>query len=432
MPQVSIIVPVYNAASSLPRCIGSVLKQEYTDFELILMDDGSTDGSAGILDEFQKEDSRVKAVHKENTGVSDTRNKGIAMAGGRYIQFMDADDWITSNATKQLVRTAEEKKADLVVADFYRVVGEHLARKGSIDTPDPMNLQEYAERMSDSPADFYYGVLWNKLYRREIIDKWQLKMDVNVSFSEDFLFNLEYLLHCRTIAALQIPVYYYEKTDGGLVSQHTSLGRMVEMKKNVYRYYRDFYQKVYDPVAYNIARPKIARFLIDGADDGLVIPFLQARKLGSETVKPRYSDGREADIVTTGYYVNKLLEQYLNDIAMKYGLSLREAKVLFALFCADGECSVRAAADFSGLSESMVRISFTTLELRHLCIVESDSEEKETVARMSASSADLAVDLQQTIRDVISRAVYGLSEEEKKQADRLIRKIHDNLVEADG
>ena len=93
-PTVSIIVPVYNAEKYLKRCVDSILSQDYRDFELLLMDDGSSDGSAEICDGYERADSRVHVVHKENTGVSDTRNQALDMARGTFIQFLDSDDWI--------------------------------------------------------------------------------------------------------------------------------------------------------------------------------------------------------------------------------------------------------------------------------------------------------------------------------------------------
>ena len=103
-PKVSIIIPVYNAEKAVRRCVDSVLDQEYTDFELLLMDDGSKDGSPAILDEYAEKDERVRVVHKENSGVSATRNMALDMARGDWVQFLDADDWITKDATK-LLRT---------------------------------------------------------------------------------------------------------------------------------------------------------------------------------------------------------------------------------------------------------------------------------------------------------------------------------------
>ena len=150
-PIVSIIVPVYNAAKPLDgdktvlhRCIDSILNQEYRDYELIVVDDGSKDESGKILDEYAAKDSRIKVIHKENSGVSNTRNLAIQNARGKYIQFLDSDDWITTDATKSLVRTMEESKADLVIADFYRVVGENTSHKGRIDSDKVLTRDKFA------------------------------------------------------------------------------------------------------------------------------------------------------------------------------------------------------------------------------------------------------------------------------------------------
>lgn len=110
MPSVSIIIPVYNAEKTVDRCINSILNQTYKDFELLLLNDGSTDASGMICDSYAKKDTRIRVIHKENSGVSDTRNQGIAMAKGEYIQFLDSDDWVTPEATGVFVRAAEACK----------------------------------------------------------------------------------------------------------------------------------------------------------------------------------------------------------------------------------------------------------------------------------------------------------------------------------
>ena len=117
MPTVSIIVPVYNAEKTLGRCVDSILNQEYRDFELLLMDDGSTDGSGSICDAYAAKDPRVRVFHKANSGVSDTRNQGIAQAEGEYLQFADSDDWFTLEATKFLVQAITEHGCDMVIAN---------------------------------------------------------------------------------------------------------------------------------------------------------------------------------------------------------------------------------------------------------------------------------------------------------------------------
>ena len=138
MPKVSIIVPVYNAEGTLRRCVDSILRQDFTDFELLLVDDGSSDSSPAILDSYAEEDHRVRVIHRDNSGVSETRNAAMDLARGTYLQFLDADDWIAPDATRLLVRAMEDNGADMVICDFYRVVGSRTARKGDIDVDRPV------------------------------------------------------------------------------------------------------------------------------------------------------------------------------------------------------------------------------------------------------------------------------------------------------
>ena len=162
-PLVSIIVPVYNAQEFLERCIKSVLAQEYTNLELLLVDDGSKDESGAICDAFAAQDARTRVIHKENTGVSDSRNRALDQAKGDYVQFLDSDDWLTPDATKQFVRSAENCHSDMVIADFYRVIGDTISHKGDIEKEELLTREEFAGHMMENPADFYYGVGWNKL-----------------------------------------------------------------------------------------------------------------------------------------------------------------------------------------------------------------------------------------------------------------------------
>ena len=212
MPSVSIIVPVYNAEKTIERCVSSILDQTYKDFELLLLDDGSTDDSGRICDEYAKRDTRVRVCHKASSGVSDTRNQGIDMAEGEYLQFVDSDDWIIPEATGFFLRAATEHGCDMVIGDFYRVIGERVAQKGTIEKDGILDRKDYAANMMRKPADFYYGVLWNKFYKSSIIKEHQIKMDSAVSWCEDFIFNMEYVRHIDTVYVLKVPMYYYVKT----------------------------------------------------------------------------------------------------------------------------------------------------------------------------------------------------------------------------
>ena len=192
-PTVSIIVPVYNAQDYLERCVDSILNQEYTELEIFLINDGSTDRSGEICESYRKKDSRIHVIHKDNTGVSDSRNMAIRQAKGTYLQFADSDDWMAPQAVKLMVRKANETGCDMVIADFYRVIGDRVSHKGDIEEDKVMTKEEFASHMMERPSDFYYGASGNKLYRKDIVDGHRLSMNKEISWCEDFMFNLEYL-----------------------------------------------------------------------------------------------------------------------------------------------------------------------------------------------------------------------------------------------
>lgn len=209
MPVVSLIIPVYHAEKYLRRCLDSALQQTFSDMEIIAVNDGSEDASLEICREYEAKDSRFHVLDKENTGVSDSRNRAIAMAQGEYLQFLDSDDWLAPDATESLVYAARKYDCDLVIADFYRVDGAVFTEKQHIRERGLLTREQYAEYMMQEPADFYYGVLWNKLYRRSVIEEHQIRMNPELRWCEDFLFNLSYIRYAERFTAIQTPIYYY-------------------------------------------------------------------------------------------------------------------------------------------------------------------------------------------------------------------------------
>lgn len=372
-PTVSIIVPIYNAEKQLSRCIDSILNQEYTDFELLLVNDGSTDTSGAICDRYAEKDSRIRVIHKENSGVSDTRNLAIDQARGTYLQFLDSDDWITKDATKLFVRAAKERSCDLVISDFYRVVGERLSQKGDIEEDSVMTQEEFASHMMENPADFYYGVLWNKLYRREIIEQYHLRMDVTISWCEDFMFNLEYIRHAETFYALQAPIYYYVKTKGSLASQGASISNTIKMKMMVFEYYNNFYKHVFDENDYEKNRLQIYRFLVDAAGDGMVPPAILpgSKKVGEELTTKICTEAIAGEgILMDVYRDRKLLEHYLETSARKNGLTVTEASLLLCLSQPHQIKTREELADFANVSRNTLSLTLQKLSMRGLLKVE--------------------------------------------------------------
>lgn len=265
LPLVSIIVPVYNSEKTLARCIDSILKQQYQNTEVILVNDGSTDSSLAICQEYAKNDSRIIVIDKENTGVSDTRNVGIARATGEYFQFVDSDDWIDENSTKALVDRIQETKCDMVISSFYRVINGRMAEKSHITDNKVMDKKEFISHMMEAPANFYYGVMWNKLYRGDIIRQHNITCCTDLEWCEDFLFNLDYIRYAESFASMNTPVYYYVKTKNSLVERQCTLKNIITMKIKIFESYKELFEST---ELYEENKAHVRKFLIAYAKDG--------------------------------------------------------------------------------------------------------------------------------------------------------------------
>ena len=396
-PMVSIIVPIYNAENYLRRCVDSILNQEYTDFELLLVNDGSTDASGDICEEYGDQDPRVIVIQKENTGVSDSRNRALDRARGKYLQFLDSDDWITPDATRLFVRAAEEYGCDMVISDFYRVVGERLSTKGDIEEEGVLTREEFAAHMMENPADFYYGVLWNKLYRRDIVEEHNLRMDTDINWCEDFMFNLEYIRYAKVFYALHAPIYYYVKRKGSLASQGINISKTVKMKLNVFEYYNNFYKHVLEEEDYEKNRLQVYRFFIDAAGDGTVPPSILpgSKKLGDERVFVNTEILQAEGLAGEDYRKRKLLEHYLEPVALKGDLKVMDVRLLLCL-CEKHEWDSRwELADFAGISRTNLTSGLQRLTMKGFLKVEEVKEPKpskkdKTTGKNKMKTAEMA------------------------------------------
>ena len=203
--KVSLIIPVYNTVNYLRRCLESAVSQTYKKMEIICVDDGSTDGSEKIVDEFAARDRRVVVVHQVNRGESHARNTGLRIASGDYIGFMDCDDWIEPDMYETLVRALEEAEADMAIAGFYREFEE--AGKSRITVQN--------ER--DSFRTFAY--IWDKLYRREIVCgafEGPIFFDESIKLGGDVLYLAECALRAKRAVYVDKTFYHYlQREDSG-------------------------------------------------------------------------------------------------------------------------------------------------------------------------------------------------------------------------
>lgn len=204
---VSLVIPVYNGADSLEKCLQSIEKQTYPYWEVVVVDDGSQDHSVAIMEQWAKKDSRIRYFHKENQGVSATRNYGISQASGSYLMFVDCDDTMAENYVETMVAALEKSGADLGIAGYTRIKnGERSQQK----------VKNHTYPLADGTfvADFFQlynawllHMPWNKIYKRELIGA--LTFPLDKSLGEDLLFNLAYMEQCKKIQTVDSCGYQY-------------------------------------------------------------------------------------------------------------------------------------------------------------------------------------------------------------------------------
>ncbi len=201
-PYISFIVPVYNASRTLEHCIKSLLTQTYDNFEIVLVDDGSVDGSSKICDDFAQKENRVVVYHQENAGVSAARNKGLELACGKYVTFVDADDWADSNVCETFVKACEKQDYDLFC--FSAIYSSQkkdvlsLLFPGDVELFSQKQKEELLCKMMTPWAPWYSfncntrfaGSVWAKFYRAEVIKNSDIRFSLETIVSEDVLFNV--------------------------------------------------------------------------------------------------------------------------------------------------------------------------------------------------------------------------------------------------
>lgn len=211
---ISIIIPVYNVEDYLEQCLESIVNQTYKDLEIIIINDGSTDNSLSICQNFATKDTRVKVINKDNEGQGICRNLGIKLATGDYVTFVDSDDYYDIDAIEQLV-LGLSKSSDLVIGGYKKVLDT-----GEITYVEKYNagicsysLEQFQLRfLGDLPdkQDSVKGTVWNSLYKRSILQKNHVTfLSERSIFSEDTVFNLDYIAHCQSVCLIDSTAYNY-------------------------------------------------------------------------------------------------------------------------------------------------------------------------------------------------------------------------------
>ena len=223
MPKLSIIVPIYNVEKYLSRCIESILNQTFREFELILINDGSTDNFKEICEKYKKIDSRIIVVNKKNGGVSSARNFGIDISRGEYIGFVDPDDFIDSNMYEILFNIINLYQSDIVICDYYKVSEYNIKKYEEIQLNNKgiivenINNIDAIERILTVGEKFIFA--WNKIYKRRLFE--------NLRYNEGMIYEDEFLAHrilyrCNKVSIINSSLYYYVQRKGSIVNSRFS------------------------------------------------------------------------------------------------------------------------------------------------------------------------------------------------------------------
>lgn len=214
--KISVIVPVYNIKEYLKKCVDSIGEQTYKNLEIILVDDGSTDGSGAICDEYRETDSRVIVIHQQNSGVSAARNTGVQAATGAYITFVDSDDYLERDMYEKMLEAAVEKDLDVIACGYFYT-----------NTPQELDCSELVELLSrekaislclaDDPCSTMCGAVWNKLYKTSVLRQY-LVFNSKYIIAEDMLVTVRCLKYAKTIGQLNWCGYHYVQRKDSIVN----------------------------------------------------------------------------------------------------------------------------------------------------------------------------------------------------------------------
>lgn len=245
---ISIIVPVYNAESTIEKCLKSIKNQTFTDFEVILIDDGSSDNSGVICDKYSNEDSRFRVFHQKNNGVSCARQAGIEKAQGEYVIHADPDDWVEETMLEDLLKMAIDTNADVVLCDYY--INDNIYVK-----QQPSNLHH--EVVLKELFQHLHGSCCNKLLRRECYEFFKAQFPKELSYSEDLVFWVKLLKYPLKIAYLHNAYYHYIQHQNSAVHSYINNskeqgGILMNILRNELKDNTEIRHKACDRISFNI------------------------------------------------------------------------------------------------------------------------------------------------------------------------------------
>lgn len=222
LPLISVIVPIYNIEEYLHKCIETIINQTYTNIQIILIDDGSTDTSGNICDMYKKQDSRIEVIHKKNDGLVSARKKGVSIAKGEYISFVDGDDWVEIDALERLMESGQD--ADIITCACFEEYGDYqIVKKNSIkEGVYRSDKSVLYQGMLMNKSFFEFGILphlCDKIIRRRILLANQMQVNDLISYGEDAACSYPCIIDADSICITNIPAYHYRQRVGSIVKK---------------------------------------------------------------------------------------------------------------------------------------------------------------------------------------------------------------------
>lgn len=300
MVSVSVIVPVYNVEKHLRKCLDSLVGQTLKNFEIIIVNDGSPDNSQLIIDEYVQRYDNVKSYKKVNGGLSDARNFGIEKALGKYIAFVDSDDYVENDMYQVMYNKAIEGDFDMVVCDFNEIYDDHVFKGNSRIQHDLLSKIEVKKKMYD-----FYPSAWNKLYKKKLLEKIQFKKGV---WFEDVEFLYRLFPYINNVGTVKVPFYQYVQREGSISKCNDKrIYHYIDNWNDIIAYYKDknIYVEYYDELEFCYVRYLYATF-IKAASRFDKTEFTKAVELAIESVKanfPKYRKNKYIKLNFKGLYL---------------------------------------------------------------------------------------------------------------------------------
>lgn len=214
-PLISVIIPVFNAQDVLPAAMDSVFRQNIPDMEIILVNDGSRDGSLRVCESYAQSEPCIRIINQKNGGPSAARNAGLKLARGRFLSFVDSDDTLVPGAYARMLDAVQASDAQMAIAHFNFIRGSKAIDRGLIQDDVVLSKDAFMGVLAQRPGSSFYSVVWNKLYSRELVGGNGIFFDTACKWGEDFHFNLRCYRYINRVAFVKQSVYNYRRTFSG-------------------------------------------------------------------------------------------------------------------------------------------------------------------------------------------------------------------------